>query len=98
MEKHRAHWDEDTIQDFWSGESFRTPGEAFELSYGLAAVLFDVIKKELDPPPEAFRSFIQNAECSDGGAAAAQKYLRVELSELVEIFLGPGEWKPRPGF
>ena len=96
-DKHRRYWNEDTIQDFWSGESFVNAGEAFALGYGLAAVLFDIIRKELKPPPDAFRAFIQHADRADGGASAAQQYLRAELSEIVEEFLGPGDWNPRSG-
>ena len=95
IEKHRKHWDSETIQDFWTGESWRQTGEAFGLSYGLAALIFDVIRKELQPPPDAFAAFVQHADCNDGGAAAARQHLRVELSELVEVLLGPGNWNPR---
>ena len=97
VEKHRAHWDAETIQPFWLGETFQQPGETFAMGYELAAVLFDVIRKELQPPPEAFRAFVQAANRADAGAAAAREHLRVELGELVEAFLGPGDWNPRPG-
>jgi hypothetical protein len=96
--KHRAHWTPETIQDFWSGASWSDPSEVFNLSYELAAVIFDVVRTELKPPPEAFRAFVRDARREDGGAEAARMHLRTELSELVEQFLGPGDWEPRPWF
>lgn len=35
-EKHLAFWDETTIQEFWSGKSWRRPDEGNSLSYDLA--------------------------------------------------------------
>lgn len=38
-ERHLAFWNADTIQRFWSGESFGGADEACELSYSMAAML-----------------------------------------------------------
>jgi hypothetical protein len=95
IQRHRAYWNAETIQDFWAGDVWSQAGEAFELSYGLAAALFEIIRTELSPPPDAFRAFVREAGRGDGGAAAAKEHLRVELGELVEEFLGPGDWGPR---
>jgi hypothetical protein len=95
--RHRAYWNDETIRDFWSGAIWSRAGEAFELSYELAAMMFEIIRTELSPPPAAFRAFVLEARRDDSGAAAAKEHLRVELAELVEEFLGPGDWAPRFG-
>jgi hypothetical protein len=91
----RTYWTEDTIQQFWSGESWARSDKGFGYSYRLAAMLFEIIRTELSPPSEAFRAFIRDAHRDDGGAEAARKNLRADLEELAEVFLGPGDWAPR---
>ena len=90
--RHRELWDEDTIQDFWSGESFRDP-ETSELSYGLAEVLFAIILKN----SQHLGDFVRMASWEDAGQAAAEEHLGVSLEEIAAEFLGPGDWEPEVG-
>ncbi len=96
LERHQAFWNADNVQDFWSGATWGEAGPGFELSYGLAAALYDTIQSDLRPDPEDFRAFLGHADPRDAGAASAQKYLGVDLGELVEGILGPGDWTPQP--
>jgi hypothetical protein len=92
VQRHREYWSQDTIDGFWSGESFYLPSEGQPLSYHLALILVrnlcsDYQSKVLD--------FLRNAEFSDAGEAAALRILGDSLHDRVVQFLGPGNWKPR---
>lgn len=93
IRKHRAYWNAETIQEFWSGHSFDTI-EGQELSYSLAFVLLDMVYRDIQPSAEAFRRFVRGADWHDAGTAAVLEHLEVGLEELVENFLGPGDWAP----
>jgi hypothetical protein len=93
--RHRAHWNADNVQEFWSGETWGEAGPGFELSYSLAAALYDTILSELRPDPEDFRAFLRDAHRRDAGAASARQHLGVDLGELLGEFLGPGDWTPQ---
>lgn len=93
--KHRAYWNAETIQEFWCGHSFDTI-EGQELSYSLAFVLLDTVYRDIQPRPEAFRRFVRGADWHDAAAASVHEHLEVGLEELVENFLGPGDWAPGP--
>jgi hypothetical protein len=93
IHKHRAYWNVDTIQEFWGGFSFDTI-EGQQLSYNLAFVMLDMVYREIQPSPEAFRRFVRGADWHDAAAASVHEHLEVELEELVENFLGPGDWAP----
>lgn len=93
-EEHHAYWNPQTIQEFWSGLSFKqVAGQT--LSYSLAGILLNLIATELQPPPVRFRDFVRHANRKDAGQSAAQEYLEIDLSDLAATFLGPGEWTPR---
>jgi hypothetical protein len=94
-EKHFDFWTPENIQEFWYGESWREGHPAFGLSYQLAAILFDILRSELHPTPETKRAFVRDAHRSDAGEASAREHLRVDLGEVVEVFLGPGDWSPQ---
>jgi hypothetical protein len=69
-DRHVAYWNVDTIQTFWSGESWQIPGDSFELSYKLAP---DPIKSKLiSVLREAIMKFIATANASDSGEAACR--------------------------
>ena len=96
-DKHRAHWNEKTIQQFWTGESWMIPGDSFELSYNLAQILWRKIETELSAPRDAILQFISEAQAEDAGETAFQAIFELSLGELVMDFLGDGPWTPEPG-
>jgi len=91
FERHTAYWNKQTIQDFWSGKSFRTPGEPSELSYSLAEILVDNVRTDCGPD---FHPFVRDAKIEDGGEAAALQHLGASLNEVAITFLGEGDWTP----
>ena len=95
-DKHTAHWDSETIQQFWTGESWGIPGDSFELSYNLAQVLWRKIEADLAAPRAAILQFILHAHFNDGGEAACHAVFDLSLGDLVTDFLGEGAWAPTP--
>ena len=95
-DRHLAHWNPTTIQEFWSGASWQIPGESSELSYSLALLLWQTIETEIATPPAALLLFLGTAHHDNAGDDACQIYLELGLAELVEDFLGPGDWEPKP--
>ena len=94
--RHQAHWNCETIQQFWSGRSWTIPGDSFELSYNLAEVLWRKIEGELSAPREVVIGFIAAADWRDAGNSAFREIYDLGLADLVEDFLGEGDWSPRP--
>jgi hypothetical protein len=43
-----------------------------------------------------FKNFLQNANYSDSGEAAFNKVYGKSLGQIAGIFLGDGDWKPKP--
>jgi hypothetical protein len=95
MADHRAYWNAQTIQGFWTGLAF-SDVEGQQVSYSLAQVLLDLIHRELHPDPDAFRRFVKQSDWNDAGEAAAREQLGTGLGEIVSVFLGPGDWSPKP--
>lgn len=95
-DRHLAHWNGDSIQAFWTGESWDVPGDIFELSYNLALVLWRKIETDLAPSHEQVVRFIIEAQAIDAGEAACRAAFNTSLGDLVADFLGEGEWTPRP--
>jgi hypothetical protein len=52
--------------------------------------------KHIVPKPEAFRRFVKQAGRRDVTAAAAKQQLGIGLGEIAAVFLGKGEWAPKP--
>jgi hypothetical protein len=48
-EKHVAFWNETTIQEFWSGKSWRRPDDANMLSYELARTFISLAPRSVVP-------------------------------------------------
>jgi hypothetical protein len=90
IDKHRTYWSMETIQKFWSGESFRAE-ESVELSYSLAKILLNLISSEKGD----FKNFLQTAHYRDAGEAAFAASYGKNLGDLATIFLGSGDWNPR---
>ncbi len=85
------YWDVDRIQLFWSGESFQLADEGSKLSYDLAQILVGQLSHDWP----SFLQFVNNADHQDGGAAAAEVVLDLDLGEVVCIIL---EKEPDPGW
>ena len=96
FEKHRAHWNKETIQQFWTGRSWEIPGDSFELSYNLAQVLWRKIEVDLEAQRSEISQFILKAQFADGGEEAFLKVFDLSLGDLVADFLGEGPWTPTP--
>ncbi|HSI13873.1 MAG TPA: hypothetical protein VK961_17640 [Chthoniobacter sp.] len=93
---HQQCWNARSIQDFWSGDTF-FDNEWSSLSYSLAPVLLDIIRRELHPDVAKLQRFIQTASYEDGGEAAAQRFFGISLGEIAGVLLGEDtDWTPRP--
>lgn len=95
-DRHLAYWNEETIQQFWSGISWSIPGDSNELSYNLAQILWKKIEGDLSAPRSALLEFAAIADCQDAGEAALQEVFDVGLVDIVTDFLGEGAWEPDP--
>jgi hypothetical protein len=95
-DRHVAHWNPQTIQQFWSGQSWELPGDSSELSYSLAQILWRTIESELHPPPEALSAFLGTAHRDNAGEESFQAIFDLSLGDLVTEFLGDGQWTPLP--
>ncbi len=91
-EKHLAFWNENTIQEFWSGKSWKRPDDGNPLSYELAKTFVTLAARDWDP----FVGFVNAADGADSGEAAALEHLRYPLAHLVEAVLGESNWAPNP--
>jgi hypothetical protein len=85
-------WNDETIQEFWSGKSFLRSDEGQPLSYELARVLVELVARE----PGVLQRFCAEADRRDAGEAAALAVLGTDLQGLAGAVLGEGEWMPRP--
>ena len=74
-QRHRAYWNAERIQGFWSGELFLSEGTGQELSYHLATLL--VGQLAVDWP--RFAACALAAQRADGGQAAAHEHLGMGL-------------------
>jgi ribosomal protein L40E len=96
LEQHLSFWNATSIQQFWSGESWDIPGEAFKLSYSLARILWRKIEVDLHAERGAILEFARTAQAKDAGEAAAKSCFGISLAALAEDFLGEGSWAPAP--
>lgn len=91
---HGRFWNDERIQEFWSGDSFRRTDDGNLLSYALARVLVE--QTAADWP--AFASFVRHARRDDAGEAAARQHLGIDLgasAAAVTGQLGATGWAPR---
>lgn len=95
-DKNLSFWNQNTIQDFWSGKSWRNADDGFELSYSLANVLWRKIEIGLNPSHQTMVTFINEASVNDAGATAFEKHFRMGLGNLAASYFGPGDWSPKP--
>lgn len=93
--KHLAHWGPAEIQEFWSGASYRRPGDPNMLSYDLGRILVDQLAADWP----RFAAFARAAHYRDAGAAAALEHLGISLGALVAALheKGPAQaFEPQP--
>jgi hypothetical protein len=91
-EKHLAFWNERTIQEFWSGKSWRRQDEGNSLSYDLATHFVTMCARDF----AAFQAFVNAADLADSADAAAREHLGYPVAHLAEAVLGDGPWAPDP--
>ena len=90
----QAHWNEETLQQFITGESWEIPGDSFELSYQLAEIIWKKIETNLDATQEEVQELIVSSSWNDGGEHALQDIFGIGLNDLFKSFLG--EIAPAP--
>ena len=92
-DKFARFWNEETIQEFWSGKSWRRPDEGNSLSYELATTFIGLASRD---DWEQFVAFVNASDWVDAGDAAAGEHLGYGVANLAEAVLGPGNWQPEP--
>lgn len=92
---HQQFWNEETIQEFWSGKSFLRADEGNLLSYELARILVEQFSRHW----ESFKPFVLQARLADAGQEAAAAVLNVDLGAAVTALFdleAKTSWSPAP--
>ena len=84
LKEHKEYWNKDSIQAFWSGESFRFTDDGQRLSYHLAEWIVASLSKDY----ETFKYFVNNADWQDAGENTFLNEYGYSLSEVIESFVG----------
>lgn len=92
LAKHHRFWTTETIQLFWSGESFSSADEGQELSYHLAQFVVNSLSQDY----AGFVEFANQAHYNDAGEAALVSVYDASLQNVIEPLLGAGDWLPQP--
>ena len=90
--KHSAFWNNQTIQEFWSGKSFLRTDDGNLLSYDLSKQITTLISQNR----ASFVNFANAADMFDSGQQAAERHLGIPLEHAVSHLLGAGNWRPEP--
>jgi hypothetical protein len=90
-ERHMGFWNEENIQEFWAGLSWRKAGDSNQLSYSLAKIVLHLLSER----PGDWGAFLKQADRADAGQTAALQCLDADLGQIMGTFLGPGDWRPR---
>lgn len=90
--KHALWWNSNTIQEFWSGQSFSTPDDRQLLSYDLA---MQMATRLLSRFPATFAEFLTMATSADAGDAGLWKTCHNSLNQCVSEILGNQDWSPQ---
>ena len=85
-----SYWDEVTIQQFWTGESFHI-NDSQDFSYLLSQGLLNIIIREFR---DSFKEFITKAKFEDAGEQAALDCLGFSLNDIASQYMGEGPWRP----
>jgi hypothetical protein len=89
--QHLGFWNEENIQEFWSGISWSKPGDPNHLSYSLAEIMIILLSERRGD----LGAFLKQARRNDAGQTASLDCLGVDLGDLMATFLGEGKWRPR---
>ena len=90
--KHQQFWQEKEVQEFWAGTSFSRPDQGNELSYQLA----QLIVLSLSEDYERFAQFVNTANFSDAGEAAAIEVYGGSIGAVIHQYFGEGARSPNP--
>jgi hypothetical protein len=90
--RHQKSWSLQSVQEYWSGQSFHRPDELSELSYELAWVTVRSLAEDY----ELFRRFASEASFEDAGQSASLRHFGHGLGMHFEAILGEGDWNPAP--
>ena len=91
--KHVEFWNDDLIQQFWSGVSFRRTDDGNMLSYDLARIMVAQMGRSWP----AFERFAATARREDAGDRAAREHLELDLGAYVSLMFErepSAEWRP----
>lgn len=95
-DRHFNFWNQEKIQEFWTGQTWRMPGDPFELSYTLAVILWRKLQVDLPASRDQLLEFAARADYRDAGESACRDVLGVSLGTVMAGFLGDGNWAPDP--
>ena len=79
--QHLAFWNDESIQQFWSGASFFRTDEGNMLSYDLARIMVAQMGRAWPP----FERFAMNAARADAGDASARAHMALDLGAYVSL-------------
>jgi hypothetical protein len=91
-EMHAGFWNEETIQEFWSGKSFMRADDGNLLSYDLAKQMVTLLSQDR----AQFVAFVNEANMNDSGQTSASQHLGNSLEAVIEFVVGAGKWRPEP--
>ena len=86
--KHAAHWNAQTMQEYWYGASFTKPDDGSMLSYDLAQKMVAIAARDY----LRFRDFCLAASFKDAGDASSREQFGLPIDHLVDAVLAPGPW------
>jgi hypothetical protein len=89
--KHIEFWNDETIQQFWTGRAFRRADDGNMLSYDLARILV----AQMGRAWPSFERFAQEATRDDAGARSARANLALDLGAYVSLMF---EREPSPAW
>ena len=92
---HQAFWNDERIQEFWSGRSYDRTDHGNLLSYELGRIIVEQLARDWD----RFMAFAMHARRDDAGAGAARQALGTDLGQFPRALLAldpEGDWNPRP--
>lgn len=93
--QHRNFWNPNTVQQLWSGASFKRTDEGSLLSYDLARILVSQMGKSW----EQFEAFVLDADLNDSGQRSANEKYGMSLGAMVCALLDQQyspAWEPMP--
>lgn len=93
--QHRNFWNPTTVQQLWSGASFRRTDEGNLLSYDISRILVSQMAKNW----EKFEAFVLDADLNDSGQRSANEKYGITLGAMICALLDKqysADWEPMP--